>query len=104
MRRQSRGKPWDRSTPRQGLSGRPWSRKRQRILERDCYLCVPCSKQGRITEATEVDHIVPVAKGGTDDDSNLQSICVACHEAKTALDCGRRPKRRIGLDGYPVDG
>lgn len=32
---------------------------------------------------TELDHIVNVARGGTDDESNLQSLCVPCHKKKT---------------------
>ena len=74
----------------QGRGGRPWRRKRERILQRDNYLCVPCSKQHKITIAKEVDHILPLAKGGTDDDENLQSICIPCHEAKTLRDEGKR--------------
>ncbi|MBF6822601.1 HNH endonuclease, partial [Acinetobacter baumannii] len=31
----------------------------------------------------ELDHIVNVARGGTDDESNLQSLCVPCHKKKT---------------------
>ena len=30
-----------------------------------------------------VDHIIPKAEGGTDDESNLQSLCKPCHAAKT---------------------
>jgi 5-methylcytosine-specific restriction endonuclease McrA len=32
----------------------------------------------------EVDHIVPKKQGGTDDESNLQSLCKPHHSAKTA--------------------
>lgn len=67
----------------QGRGGRPWRRIRERVLERDCYLCQPCKRKGGLTLATEVDHIVNVAQGGTDDETNLQSICGTCHEAKT---------------------
>jgi len=31
----------------------------------------------------ELDHIVNVAQGGTDDESNLQSLCVSCHKVKS---------------------
>lgn len=102
MRRQTRGKAWDRSKDRQGLSGRPWRRLRQRILERDKYLCQPCAFDGRVTEATAVDHIQALANGGTDDESNLRAICNECHEAKTAKDTGRRLAQKVGIDGYPL--
>lgn len=39
--------------------------------------------------ATEVDHIVPLARGGTNEESNLQALCKACHSAKTAREDGR---------------
>ena len=38
---------------------------------------------GRYTSASEVDHKINKASGGTDDDSNLQAICKTCHEVKT---------------------
>jgi 5-methylcytosine-specific restriction protein A len=56
------------------------------MLKRDYGLCIPCMKQGRATAATEVDHIINKANGGTDDDDNLQSICSSCHKDKTAAE------------------
>lgn len=44
-----------------------------------------------IREATEVDHVVPLAKGGTDDASNLVAINAVCHARKTARDRGAKP-------------
>jgi 5-methylcytosine-specific restriction protein A len=64
--------------------GTEWEHKRKRILARDEGLCVPCRKEGIITLAREVDHIVAKARGGSDDDDNLQSICRPCHKTKTA--------------------
>jgi 5-methylcytosine-specific restriction endonuclease McrA len=32
--------------------------------------------------AVEVDHIVPVAKGGTNDIENLQTLCRNCNQGK----------------------
>jgi 5-methylcytosine-specific restriction protein A len=54
------------------------------VLRRDSWLCRPCQQAGRITQATEVDHVVPKALGGTDAESNLQSICRRCHASKSA--------------------
>lgn len=64
--------------------GRQWDILRARILERDRHLCQECLRNGRAVVAKTVDHIKPKAQGGTDADSNLQSLCWPCHHAKTA--------------------
>jgi 5-methylcytosine-specific restriction enzyme A len=67
----------------QGRGGRPWRRRRARILARDGYLCRLCERRGILTLATEVDHILPLFLGGTEDDENLQSLCETCHAEKS---------------------
>ncbi|MGV8637612.1 HNH endonuclease, partial [Pseudomonas aeruginosa] len=57
-----------------GRGGRPWRRKRERILKRDGYMCQCSECKGMKRIATEVDHIIPLSQGGTDDDSNLMAI------------------------------
>jgi len=37
----------------------------------------------------ELDHIVNVAQGGTDDEFNLQSLCSPCHKKKTIKESQR---------------
>lgn len=69
--------------------GAAWDKLRKQILLRDNGLCQPCLEQDVITPAKQVDHIVAKAHGGTDDESNLQAICVACHKAKTAKESAR---------------
>jgi len=69
-----------------GRGGRPWRRKRQLILIRDKYTCQVCQL---VTLDLEVDHIVNIAQGGTDDDANLQALCVPCHQAKTAREAAQ---------------
>lgn len=55
------------------------------------------------TQATEVDHVVPLEQGGAVFDwSNLQSLCQDCHTDKTRQDLGQKPRPRIGADGYPL--
>lgn len=76
-----------------GRGGRPWRRKREAVLKRDRYLCQPCQRAGLITEATEVDHLVNLAEGGTDDDTNLQAICTECHQEKTQAEAQRGVRR-----------
>lgn len=66
-----------------GRGGRPWRRKRETILVRDNYTCQVC---GLVTLDLEVDHVINIAQGGTDDEGNLQSLCVPCHKVKTAAE------------------
>ena len=79
----------------QGRGGRPWRRLRDRILERDEYLCQACRREGKLTLATEVDHIEPLFLGGTDDESNLESICDDHAKRKNAEEAAaaRRARR-----------
>lgn len=64
---------------------RGWQRIRRRILASN-PLCVHCRENGRVTLATEVDHIIPLRAGGTHDDSNLQPLCKSCHSRKTGAE------------------
>lgn len=63
-----------------GRGGRPWRRLKDKILMRDKHTCQECKRVGG---ELELDHIVNVAVGGSDDDSNLQILCVECHKVKT---------------------
>lgn len=80
---------WNKRVDRTGSTtergyGHTWRKLREQILKRDDYLCVQCSAHGRVSSATDVDHIINKAKGGTDAVDNLQSLCSACHKEKTA--------------------
>ena len=103
-----RWNPDGKTTTERGYGWR-WQQLRQRILARDMHLCQPCQRDGRVTPATQVDHIKAKASGGTDDQENLQAICASCHDAKSAVEAaeaqGRahRPMKRVGVDGYPID-
>lgn len=99
---------WGNTSRHERGYGRTWDKLRLTILARDKHLCQVCLKAGRITVATEVDHIKPKAKGGTDDHDNLQSICTDCHTDKTAQEAaeaqGRtvRAKPKYDKDGFPI--
>ena len=69
--------------------GAEWEKTRKRILSRDKGLCQVCMTEGKLRPAKQVDHKVPKAEGGTDEDGNLQAICVPCHQAKTAAEARR---------------
>ena len=89
-------KQYDRSTQRR-TTGRRWVGMRHVVLVEE-PVCRACGRK----PSTQVDHIIPLCKGGTDSRDNLQGICFECHEIKTAKDLGVRQAIKIGLDGYPV--
>lgn len=65
-----------------GRGGRPWRRKRDQVILRDNQICQVC---GLLALKPEVDHIIPVCAGGTEDMDNLQTLCATpCHKNKTA--------------------
>ncbi|QNM94911.1 HNH endonuclease [Chitinimonas koreensis] len=58
-------------------------------------LCQGCLDSGAVVPATHVDHIKPVADGGSfDDPANHQSLCQSCHSRKTAAADGGFGNRR----------
>jgi 5-methylcytosine-specific restriction protein A len=59
--------------PRTG-STRSWRQLRAEILYDAAYCCALCGHA-----ASEVDHITPLAWGGSDHPSNLRSLCHDCH-------------------------
>jgi len=71
--------------------GTAWDKLRKQILQRDAGLCQPCLRAGRVARGTHVDHIAAKARGGSDDHSNLQTICIDCHKAKTATEGRKSP-------------
>lgn len=58
--------------------GRNWKRIRDRYI-RMHPLCEECMKNNKATPATQVHHIKTIAAGGTNEFSNLESVCDACH-------------------------
>ena len=57
---------------------------REAIKKRDNYTCCMCGN-GVLREPNlllEVDHIIPVAKGGKTEASNLQTLCWRCNRTK----------------------
>ncbi len=66
-------------------------------------LCVRCEARGETALATQLDHIVPLFKGGEENDpTNWQGLCEPCHVDKTNEDMGHRVRHETGGDGWPV--
>ncbi len=85
-------KPWSGSKRKQGLTVSGWEEQRRakRILARDMHCCHICGGQG----ATEVDHVIPLAEGGADDEATLAGVHESCHREKTARESEEARCRR----------
>ena len=72
--------------------GWDWQRLRKATL-REQPLCRLCMAAGRTEPACIVDHIKPLADGGTNESTNLQPLCKRCHDAiKTPADVRTRKR------------
>jgi 5-methylcytosine-specific restriction endonuclease McrA len=54
---------------------------RKYVFQRNNYQCQSCGKNQKQVKLT-IDHIIPLAKGGTNDLSNLQTLCLECNQRK----------------------
>lgn len=52
------------------------------IFERDKFKCVYCGLSAKDGAVLNVDHILPVSKGGSNKLNNLQTLCRACNNGK----------------------
>jgi 5-methylcytosine-specific restriction protein A len=98
--RRTLDKKYPRPRERRGHSaargyGDRWRRYRTAFLshpENAC--CRHCAARGRITPATDVDHVTPIT-GPNDplfwDPANHQPLCHRCHAIKTRADQAREP-------------
>jgi len=55
---------------------------RQQIYKHDNYQCLCCGKERRRGVSLEIDHILPIAMGGKNIPSNLQTLCKQCNGIK----------------------
>lgn len=56
-----------------------WRKIRDRYIAAH-PLCERCLTEGRYIPADLVHHRKPLSEGGSNDDSNLMSLCCSCHE------------------------
>jgi len=64
------------------ITGRRLQAMRAALFARSPF-CAECERQGRTKLASQRDHIVPLAEGGADDETNEQALCDDCHETKS---------------------
>lgn len=56
-----------------------WKRIGKQVFERDHYTCKYC---GQVGGKLEVDHMIPIVRGGTNDVTNLATSCRHCNRQK----------------------
>lgn len=57
-------------------------RLRFKVFKRDEYRCQICGRTAQHGIVLEVDHKVPVARGGSDEINNLWTLCFDCNRGK----------------------
>lgn len=75
-------------------------------------LCHLCGQRIQVGERWDVEHPIPLALGGADDESNMSPAHVKCHAGKSAADAGdiarakRREAKHLGAyrSARPMDG
>jgi 5-methylcytosine-specific restriction protein A len=73
------------------IRGRALQERNARIFKAE-PLCRICRTKGRITEAVEVDHIIALCNGGTEQVHNLQPVCEECNDLKAIAEQGQHAK------------
>lgn len=54
---------------------------REYVYQRDHHQCQSCGKTAQDSQLS-LDHIIPLATGGSNDISNLQTLCLDCNRQK----------------------
>jgi len=62
----------------------------KRLVREKPRMCAACYATGRVTIGEELDHIVPLWQGGSNEAGNLQWLCRPCHREKTAREARER--------------
>lgn len=77
------------------------AQKRYSILERDHFSCQVCGASAP-NVTLHVDHIVAVARGGSDKDSNLRAVCITCNLGKSSSAPAAPPPKPKPSVNYPI--
>ena len=58
-------------------------KRRIEVFEKYKFRCAYCGSSAADGASLEVDHVIPVSKGGTNDVQNLQILCKSCNIGKS---------------------
>ena len=80
-----RNNVWNAGAPL-GKKGRPYLSQviKKRVAARQRWRCAVC---GELFDSSyEIDHVIPLCKGGSNSEENLQALCRKDHQMKTAME------------------
>lgn len=67
------------------------------ILQRDGFKCCICGRGAADGVRLEVDHKYPKSKGGTDNLSNLWTLCFQCNRGKSAKQLHKTERAQLAV-------
>lgn len=72
------------------------TKKRVLVFQTHNGICHICGGKIGVGEAWELEHVIPLAMGGEDEESNWRPAHIKCHKAKTKTDVASvaKAKRR----------
>ena len=78
---------------------------RRKIAQGQMWKCAgeACALAGELQEY-DIDHVIPLWKGGTDEPANMQALCPACHRRKTNRERLERSQGTPALQFSDVQG
>jgi 5-methylcytosine-specific restriction endonuclease McrA len=66
-----------------------YKQMRKAILKRDDHTCQYCGQPG-----DQIDHIIPISKGGEDHETNMCVSCATCNASKKNQDAQKFQEKR----------
>lgn len=65
----------------QFYNSKEWKQLRRQVMQDNDYLCAECKRNGKIRQATQVHHKVPIEEdyGLRLEYDNMEALCNQCH-------------------------
>lgn len=78
---------------KENIAARQYFKCAQSVHNYNCPIWAREEHKGSFgPEKYQIDHIIELWEGGTDDESNLQALCLSCHRVKTDRNAKKRAK------------
>ena len=78
------------------------ARERAELFAERGGCCAKCKRKLGPRDRWDLDHVISLSSGGSDDDENLQVLCEWCHDGKTPGDVTKAAKIKRQAIGHTV--